>query len=279
MFIYAFYYALSRHTKAKLLHASNNSSKYGHSAYQLPDVFVLRDIDTKYSVQDKIFALYWHGLKALPRFLRTKLLQFSGYQEVTVPDNFVYYDNVVNYDYNKRVYRGTWQSEQYFSDFCDEIKEAFLFKTKSLNEKTRSVDRIIQVQNSVSVHVRRSDYLSGVYKSGFGGICTLEYYNKAMDYISERISDAHFYVFSDDIEWCRQNFTDKSISFIDWNVRDDSWQDMYLMSHCKHNIIANSTFSWWGAYLNRNPESIIIAPSVWWNGIKDDIVPKRWTRL
>ena len=141
------------------------------------------------------------------------------------------------------------------------------------------LDIIKSKQSPISIHVRRDDYLSSKYVSGFGGICTIEYYNKAVERIKEEVIDPVFYIFSDDINWCRENLKLEQGVFIDWNTGKESWQDMFLMSQCKHNIIANSSFSWWGAWLNSNSEKIVIAPRIWWNGLKDDVVPDSWIRI
>lgn len=122
-------------------------------------------------------------------------------------------------------------------------------------------------ENSVSVHIRRGDYLLRKH-SKIHGLCSLEYYLQAIQFIKSKSKDPVFYFFSDDIPWARENFCNPSYKFVDCNSGSNSCLDLYLMSQCKHNIIANSTFSWWGAWLNRNKEKIVVAPSVWFNDQK-----------
>ena len=114
-------------------------------------------------------------------------------------------------------------------------------------------------------------------------ICSEKYFDSAIKYINERIPKPIFFVFSDDIEWCRTKLNIANAIYVDWNKDDNSFRDMQLMSMCKHNIICNSTFSWWGAYLNNNPDKIVIAPNKWMK-INDklfegDIVPPTWIKL
>lgn len=181
--------------------------------------------------------------------------------------------------HKNELYKGTWQSEQYFIEAKEIVLNAFTFRKEKLSSKTRAVEKLISDSNSVSIHIRRDDYLSDKFNKGFGGICTIDYYQRAVEYLSELYENLSFFIFSDDMQWAKENILIKNCIFVNHNAREDSWQDMYLMHCCKHNIIANSTFSWWGAYLNKNPHKTIIAPKVWWNGIKDDVVPEGWIRL
>lgn len=182
-------------------------------------------------------------------------------------------------DDRNELFMGTWQSQHYFQGAEREVREAFTFKVQLLNEKTRRLMGQLEQCESVSLHVRRDDYLSPTYAKGFGGICTQAYYQTAIEYMRKRIGQPRLFVFSDDLDWCRSNLSIADAVFVDWNRNEDSWQDMFLMSKCKHNIIANSSFSWWGAWLNTNPDKIVVAPKRWWNGIKDDVVPEHWVRL
>lgn len=139
--------------------------------------------------------------------------------------------------------------------------------------------RIIET-NSVSIHIRRGDYLSEINQGLYGGICTEMYYAKAITYICNKIDQPSFFVFSNEIDWVKNNVDIPNPTYIDFNNGADSWQDMFLMSQCKHNIIANSSFSWWGAWLNRNTNKIVITPSRFINLEEDsDIIPDAWIRI
>ena len=174
---------------------------------------------------------------------------------------------------------GCPQSEKYFNDIKCEIKEIFSFP-KFKNIKNITIADEINRTNSVAIHIRRGDYLDD---PALGGLIKKEYYIAAIEYIRKKITNPKFYIFSNDIEWCKKNLKLENVCFIDWNKGKESYRDMQLMSLCKHNIIPNSTFSWWGAWLNKNPNKIVIAPKVWINpktGLKDlDIIPNEWIKI
>ena len=174
---------------------------------------------------------------------------------------------------------GTWQSEKYFVS-PEKIREAFRFDTSKLSPKTIELANYLKGKLTVSVHIRRGDYLSGDFSNGFGKCCDIEYYHKAIQYISKTLENITFVFFSDDMEWVKKELPFDNAIYADHNHGVDSWQDMYLMNICQHNIIANSTFSWWGAWLNSNEKKIVIAPKRWWNTIEnDDVVPESWIRM
>jgi hypothetical protein len=140
----------------------------------------------------------------------------------------------------------------------------------------------IENNNSVSIHVRRGDFFKNKKRiQRYGNICTNSYYKKAINIIKHKINDPIFLVFSDDIDWAKQNFTGSNFIFVDWNKGKSSYRDMHLMSLCKHNIIANSTFSWWGSWLNNNENKVVISPSKMNNKHKDfsQLFPEKWVRI
>lgn len=178
--------------------------------------------------------------------------------------------------------KGYWQSYRYFEDIPEAIKKDFSLKKPFSKSYKVLLDEINYV-NSIGVHIRRGDYVCDMITNEYHGVCSPEYYLNAAKYIAEKIIDPRFYIFSDDPQWIKTNF---SIPFKFKNVIElegqSSHQDMVLMSKCRHNITANSTFSWWAAWLNQNPDKIIIAPQKWFAGAKnktDDLVPKDWIRL
>ena len=159
---------------------------------------------------------------------------------------------------NKFLYlNGYWQNELYFSN----IRESLLGELSPINSMSDlgyAYLESIEQSNSVSLHVRRGDYLN-LRNIGVLGV---DYYTKAVDYIRQNVENPTFYIFSDDLEWCKDN-----LGFLDNCIYVDRTQteieDLKLMSFCRHNIIANSSFSWWGAWLNQNPNKIVIAPKGW----------------
>ena len=143
----------------------------------------------------------------------------------------------------------------------------------------------MQHENSVSVHIRRGDYLNSQFVNIYGNICTLEYYQKAIAYMKTNMSEPHFYFFSDDTHWVREHvgefgLLEHQITIIEDNIGDRSFVDLYLMSNCRSHIIANSTFSWWGAWLGNNEDKIVVAPGKWFqNHETTDIICDDWIKI
>jgi hypothetical protein len=177
---------------------------------------------------------------------------------------------------------GYFQSEKYFVNAPDLARKSFRFKNSPSGKNKDAADKISSV-NSVSLHVRRGDYLSEVNKKIFGNICTPEYYSKAIRYIKAHVNDPQFFVFSDDPVWVKDNLKiDAPVNYIDFNTGDNSYEDMRLMSLCRHQVIANSSFSWWGAWLNNHPGKIVLAPDKWINDpgcVVGDVIPENWIRI
>jgi len=169
-------------------------------------------------------------------------------------------------------FEGYFQNENYFKSFESNVRKDFTF-VKPLSKKNLDLLKELEWKNTVSVHIRRWDYLNlkNIYN-----ICWLDYYNKAMKCISEKVKNPIFLFFSDDIWRVKENFKGEKYLFVDWDKWKDSRQDMALMSRCNHNIIANSSFSWWGARLNDNKNKIVIAPKYRWTIVNKDIVPREW---
>lgn len=177
---------------------------------------------------------------------------------------------------------GYWQSAKYFDSIESLIRSEFTF-CKQLDDKNLEIVDLIKKTNSVSLHIRRTDFQNAI--SNTHGVCSLDYYEKAVKFISDKLRDPHFFVFSDDINWAKENLIlPYQITFISGNNGGKSYIDMQLMSVCKHNIIANSSFSWWGAWLNSNTCKIVIAPKQWFsneilNKQTNDLIPDEWIRM
>lgn len=173
----------------------------------------------------------------------------------------------------KLFFKAYWQDKKYMpSNNC------VCFKQLSLSEKNLKILNFIRDTDSVSIHIRRGDYLSPTNQKIFGGICTAEYYNKAIEIIKNKWVNPHFFIFSNDCDWVKNNLTLENAFFIDWNQGADSIYDMYLMSKCKANIIANSSFSYWAAKISGN--SIVVYPQKWWNHRNSpDIFDESWIAL
>ena len=182
----------------------------------------------------------------------------------------------------KKYFLGVWSSEKYFEEIKDEIRDMYTFP-KIGDEKNLKILEILQESNeTISIHIRRGDYLS---TSRYSNLSETNYYVNAISIIKEKIKNPIFLIFSNDIEWCKENLNLEKAYYIDWNKGEDSYRDMQLMSLCHHNIIANSTFSWWGAWLNNNPNKIVIAPKKYFsdkakgNTNSSNFYPESWIKL
>jgi hypothetical protein len=175
---------------------------------------------------------------------------------------------------------GGWHNEKYFQDIRNDLFSAYQFKIE--NEDSNTTDLVAKIDNlnSVSIHIRRGDYMNKRIVNIFGGICDEQYYLSAINYIQTQIKNPYFFIFSDDKEWVKENFILPNSIIVNFNKEENSWKDMYLISRCKHNINANSTFSWWGAWLNRNPNKIIVVPDKFsQNARLQEVYPKSWIRI
>jgi len=177
---------------------------------------------------------------------------------------------------------GYWQSEKYFSDVSDIIRAEFSPKVAPISD-TLATLRLIESVNSVSVHVRRGDYVTNPSARRLHGCCSLDYYRYALTVISRRVRDPHYFVFSDDCVWARTNLViDGPVVFVDFNGVGQDHEDLRLMSKCRHHVIANSTFSWWGAWLAGHPQQVVVAPRRWFaSGGNDtsDLYPSGWLQV
>lgn len=233
-----------------------------HNGYELERVFGIKNpIATTKQISK--YSFFCHN--KLLQNIYTKL-SFFRYGDIKERHNYKFYPNLIN-KHRNGYYDGYWQSYLYFEKYKDIIISEFTFKNKLEGKNKQLAEEICNNTGSVSIHIRRGDYLKVPI---YAGLCQLDYYKKAINYIKETISiNICFYIFSDDVAWCKENLgnilLDSNHRYIDWNNGNDSYIDMQLMSLCKANIIANSSFSWWAAYLNRNADKVVIAPEKWIN--------------
>lgn len=275
MFQYAFAVALQQNfSNEKVLIDPSGFKGYPlHNGYELKRIFNASIPEASIKEQLSVFyplrnyRMWQIGTRILPR-RRTVISESEDMR----------YDAKLFGDDSSAYYLGYWQTEKYFKDIRNQILDAFTFPELSSDSPNIGVINRIKSENAISLHVRRGDY---VKIGNTQGICTIDYYKNALKLITEKTTPVLFVVFSDDIQWCRENIKDLSGAvravYVDWNKGNDSFRDMQLMSLCKHNIIANSSFSWWGAWLNQNPDKVVIAPSRWMNGPGwADIIPDDW---
>lgn len=180
-------------------------------------------------------------------------------------NNFLYFD-------------GYWQSWRYVDAIWEDLKKEFVSNYEIHKSTQKMIDEVSSV-NSVFIGIRKGDYSAEANHYGFFGNV---YFQKAMDYISERVESSIYYVFSNDIPWVKENidFSNRTVFFREPKDIIDDFEDLLIMAACKHSIIVNSTYHWWGARLNDNPNKIVIAPQKWFFDDKPiDIVPPRWLRI
>lgn len=270
MFQYALYrkfQSMGYDTYADLYH-------YKHTKYEVRplQLFVfdinLREADRKDVIrlsgnEDYRLDMVWLKYIGKKTYFREKNICFN--EEILKKDN--------------GYFQGFWQSEKYFSEIEDILAKEFIFskmvQEDQINRQIRL--RLQEDEKAVSIHVRRGDYLNHPM---YGGICTKDYYKNAIDYIQQRVEDARFYLFSNDMAYVQDEFQGDEFVYVKNNLEGKGYMDMYLMSLCRHHIIANSSFSWWGAWLNQYSAKIVVAPSKWLNGTSvRDIIPDSWIAL
>jgi hypothetical protein len=179
---------------------------------------------------------------------------------------------------------GFYQSEKYFKNIESNIRKEFTLKNPLSQESKIWQEKINNTNNSISLHIRRGDYVEDKKTNAFHGSCDLEYYKKGLGEIKKLIKNENIeiFIFSDDPNWAKENLNFTYPTFFVSDEQIPDYEEMYLMSLCKNNIIANSTFSWWGAWLNRNPNRIVVGPKQWFTNKTSDeleILPKEWVQI
>ena len=249
-----------------------------HNGYELEKVFGIKCKNTPKSLLGRVYTLlrYSKNGGGKKRWAIKKMFHCFGITEYREQSS-MFDQEVMKSLANLRFIWGGWHSEKYVAGIKDEVRTAFTFNENMLDLESHKIRTSILSSNSVSIHVRRGDY---VKHSVFDGICTMNYYEEAMNYIGEKVSEPQYFIFSDDTQWAKEHFNKPNMEVVVGHTGNESWKDMFLMSQCKHNINANSTFSWWAAWLNPNPEKIVIVPSRFNNLNKThEIYPDSWIKL
>lgn len=273
MFQYAFYKSLESsypHVKFDVSPFNNYNT---HNGFELDRIFPINYYSP--SFMEKISLSFQSG-GFIFRLLRHtyKKKRAKEYYE----DGLYFHEDALLNGGNL-YYIGYWQSWKYFQRIKKIIKGDFRFDETQLPPSNLEILSKIRNTNSISLHIRRGDYLGNPI---YANITTPDYYNNAIDYIKKNVKDPFYFIFTNDPEWCKVNMMLPNSLIVDINSGVDSYWDMFLMSQCKHNIIANSSFSWWGAWLNEHENKIVIAPRKWINEDSaniDDIIPPTWKRI
>lgn len=231
------------------------------------DLSKIRESDEQYGIKDKI---------------KRRLVKSGPLWKIVEP-NASYYSYIERAPNNSYLV-GWWQNEKYFKEFRSSILKEFSPKNPLTDYTQKILEQIKSSPTTVSLHVRRSDYVINKHANLFHGLASVEYYKNAIDYFTSRFDSPLFVVVSDDIKWCKSSLTmPANCIFVEPQKNRHDYEDMMIMKACDHAVIANSSFSWWGAWLSENPSQIVIAPSVWFQDEKanseTEIVPSSWKRL
>lgn len=256
--------------------ASNETRKYLLHNFNITEDFAGGNEIRAYCTLPKWKIIANKGLN------RLKLIGASPYKNNVLSESSFSYD--ANFDNApENVYlNGYWQSEKYFLRISDLIRSEFILKITPMGFN-KELMTAMNSCTSVSIHIRRGDYITNPVANKTHGTCGIEYYHEAIRYLAQRITSPHFFIFSDDHDWVRNNIVCPYVTtHITHNGSEYDYEDLRLMSQCKYHIIANSSFSWWGAWLSNFKEKIIIAPRKWFkDGSKDtkDLIPGSWIRI
>ncbi|HRJ54147.1 MAG TPA: alpha-1,2-fucosyltransferase [Candidatus Thiothrix moscowensis] len=177
---------------------------------------------------------------------------------------------------------GYWQSEKYFTEIAHIIRQE-IGTPRALSLDSQAMLETIKQHNAICIHIRRGDYISNATANAFHGSCDLQYYYNGISLIEKAEKNTHIFVFSDEPEWVKENFSwSTPTTIVDINHSKNAHEDLWLMAACKHFVIANSSFSWWGAWLGNFPQKIVIAPKQWYTNTQistKDLIPDSWVRL
>lgn len=210
--------------------------------------------------------------------------RFTPFGPVYLREKHYHFDPALLAPRKKAYLDGYWQSEKYFSDIREIICSEFAVRQEPEGLNRTLADRLGDPGFcSVALHVRRGDYIDSPSAAKVHGSCSPRYYSDAVKLVSERCLRPHFFIFSDDPDWVRGNFSlEHPCTVVGHNGPDQAHEDLRLMTLCRHHVIANSSFSWWGAWLCRNDEKLVVAPTRWFADAphdERDVVPESWLRV
>ena len=276
MFEYAMYLALCEaHPEEEVRVCTRSFRGYPlHNGYELSRIFGLHPKEATLRQLVSLAYPFWNyrTWQIVNHLLPSRKSMTQGVTSTPYTPHEVAREDSVFYD-------GYWQNELYFRHVRPVVLDAYSFPDFTDGNNLRLAEKLAGC-NAVSCHIRRGDYL----KSSMWGVCTPEYYANAIRRMNAEVCPDLYCIFSDDIDWCRENIGQLckgcEVVYVDWNKGCDSFRDMQLMSLCHHNIIANSSFSWWGAWLNRHPDKVVIAPEQWkTKALVNEPICNDWTRV
>jgi len=277
---YAFYLKKKKLSKSTRFLFSKKSQKI-HNGYELDNVFGIKYYD---SLINKVLYLIFRIVDYKKFTFISKpiirIFNFLGIVIINENDDYNFKPNYLQSSRGIKFYVGGWHSEKYFVDIRDTILNTFQFNFENIGKENLEVFKQIKTSMSVSVHVRRGDFLDFNNYRKFGAVCTLNYFLCAIEKIKTLVENPHFFFFTNDNTWVKDNFNGPNFTIININTFGNSWKDMFLISICSHNINSNGSFSWWSSWLNKNKHKIVIVPKNFMvNKYFEDIYPESWIQL
>lgn len=216
------------------------------------------------------------------RYTRLAISLGLGFNKIAFKEYKFGYDDAFEKIRYPMYLNGYWQSEKYFKAAENKLRSELCLANKLDGTSQKILDEILPC-SAVSLHIRRGDYITNPSAASVHGVCSLDYYYSAIRHIATLVQNPCFFVFSDDPQWAKDNLKiSYSVQFVEANGPDRGVEDMWLMKSCKHHIIANSSFSWWAAWLNDRQDKIVIAPRIWFLDKKintRDLIPEQWHKI
>lgn len=282
MFQYACARALALDLNLTLKFNTHHFDSYNaHNGYELEQVFGL-NLDIANIKELRSFLGWGHHIPTIQRILSKPKFSWLAGQRFLNEPHFEYWPNLRERARQGGYLHGYWQSERYFTDYAAHIRADFSFK-EELQGYNLHIAQSIRQRTAISLHIRRGDYVGNPKTLALHGTCPPEYYHAAIENLLKKYPDARLFAFSDDPRWVSQVLQPRypGLTIVEHNRGVKSYNDMRLMSMCNHHVIANSSFSWWGAWLNPRPDKIVIAPAQWFaNGMDTrDLIPNNWERI
>jgi hypothetical protein len=259
----------------------SKKSRNIHNGFELDAVFGIKYHDSL--INKLLYAIFLViSYKKFPLISKPviRIFNFFGISIIDENDDYDFKPEYLRPAKGIKFYVGGWHSEKYFIDIKDTILQTFQFNNESIEKENLDILKQIKTSNSVSIHIRRGDFLDTDNYGKLGAVCTLNYFLMAIRKMETFVENPHFFLFTNDHSWVKTNFKEPGFTLIDINTSKSSWKDMFLISNCSHHINSNGSFSWWSSWLSQNKTSIVIVPKNFIaNRYFKDIYPDSWIQI
>jgi Glycosyl transferase family 11 len=277
---YAFYLSKKKISNSTRFLFSKKSNSV-HNGYELDDVFGINYRHTL--LNEVLFLIYRIASYRKYKYLSKPVIQILKLMRIVIVnenDDYSFKPEYMLPSKGIRFYVGGWHTEKYFATIKEEVRGIFKFKTNEIGSENRNVLNRIESSNSVSVHIRRGDFMNPDNYNKFGSVCTLNYFTFAIEKMKLIVPNPHFFFFTNDVVWVKENFSGADMTIICTNTAKNSWKDMFLISKCSGHICSNGSFSWWSAWLDEKKDRPTIVPK---NFVAkkyfSDLYPEKWIQL